>query len=228
MHNGQCRITTIVVCLQGKKRFVVVSKPVTVMVKNLWITSACPTSAFFALKGGASQAITVNFDHYQATGPYRVEYSFRRPGSEEVFRSIVHEHMTPHHDTCTFTADKETLPWGVYVCFDIKVSCDYDAATLISPTCKVLQETAEVLNIPQVRLVYALSEPPGPGGLTILCYSDLHLISSQTGLSEQCCDWEHPVVLPFPAATSFRSVYIGMDNHTDNRGRAPQPMMPES
>lgn len=227
MHNGECRLTTLVVCQQGKKRFTVISEPVTVTVKNLWITKTDPVTAFFAVKAGESRTVTVDFDHYQAAGPYRVEYSFLIPGGTEPIRTVVHERVTAHQDSCVFTADKASLPWGAYVCFDIKVTCANDAATLISPTCKVIQDDAEVRD-EDVSVVYALSEPPKPGGLTILCYSDLNFISKQEGLSEQCRDWEHPVVIPFPEATSFRSIYVGMDNHTDNRGRAPQPIMPES
>ena len=204
-----------------------VSKPVMVTVKNLWVTRASPATAFFAVKVRESQTITVDFDHYQATGTYRVEYSFRRPWQAAIIRSIVHNHVTTHHDACTFIADTETLPFGAYVCFEIKVTCDNDAATLLSPTCKVIQKDAEVFYRSEAHVVYALSEPPKPGGLTILCFSDLNLVSSQEGLSEQCRDWEHPVVIPFHD-TSFRSVYVGKDSHTDNRGRSPQPITPES
>lgn len=227
MHNGPCNIITRVVCQQGEKQFIIRSKPVLVTVKNLWITQASPSTAFFTVQSKGSETISVNFEHYKTAGPYRVEYTFRMPISTEIIRTIVHDHVVAHQDSCTFTADKETFPWGAYVCFDIKITCDNDAATLISPTCKMLKEDFELLHDTEVHVVYALSEAPKPGGLTILLYSDLNLLSLQEGLSEQCRDWEHPVVMPFIDKGSLRSIFIGTDNHTDNRGRAPQPFMPE-
>lgn len=227
MHNGPCRITTRVVYIQGGQLSTVTSEPVTVTVKNLWITKASPATALFTVKLKQSQTVTVDFEHYQAAGSYRVEYLFRMPQSAEIIRKVVHERVTTHHDACTFTADRESFPWGAYICFDVKVSNGIDAATLLSPTCRVIIDDAEIIDDDKVSVVYALSEPPSHGGLIVLCYADLVFIAKSEGLSEQCRDWEHPVVIPFDA-TSFRSIYVGMDNHTDNRGRSPQPIPPES
>lgn len=229
MHNGPCRITSRVVYQKGKETFSVISSPVNVIVTNLWITAATPANAFFALKVKESQTVSVDFEHYKASGPYRVEYTFFWLGMDEELRKVVHENVTSHHDQCIITADKESFPWGAYISFNIKVSCAGDESSLISPSCKVVTDDTEIItNSPNVKLVYALSEPPANKGLTILCYSHLELITSVEGLSEQCRDWDNPISVVFNNYTSFRSIYVGRDNHTDNRGRSPLLIMPWS
>ncbi|MHB9133982.1 MAG: hypothetical protein ACYDBB_23180 [Armatimonadota bacterium] len=78
------------------------------------------------------------------------------------------------------------------------------------------------------RCTYLLSEPPQAGSLVISCYSDLVLCAQSPGLREQARNGDHPVTITLPSTmTSVRTIFTGMDNHTDNRGRSPQPILPE-
>lgn len=231
MHNGPNQIISSAILKKGDKYITVKSAPITVTVKNLWISASSPNNAFFTLKLHETKRISVDFDHYQAKGPYRVEYMLRMPMNETVLRIIVHENVIGHHDHLDISADKETLPFGAYLCFDIKVSYQGDEATLVSPNCKGVNDNFSLLaDLATIKLVYTLSEPPGGSGLTILCYSDLELITAVEGLSEQCRDWANPVIvdLDINKYDSFRTVFVGWDNNKNNRGRSSQPIRPWS
>lgn len=233
MHNGPCKITSRAILRKGDKYFTVQSVPITVTVQNLWITATSPANAFFAIKLNETKKISVDFDHFLAKGPYRVEYNIYHAMivSNGAFRTIVHENVTGHHDQCDIIADKDSLPYGAYISFDIKVSCQGDEATLVSPICKgITDNSSNFIESSKIHLVYTLSEPPAPGGLSILCYSNLKLITTVKDLSEQCRDWENPVIIDFDfhQNSSFRSIYIGWDNNKNNRGRTSQPIMPWS
>ncbi|MHB9133983.1 MAG: hypothetical protein ACYDBB_23185 [Armatimonadota bacterium] len=112
LHNSRYQLAATVQYTRGTTTYTQESRAVTVAVKNLWITSATPSTAFFALPTGRSQVINVNFDHYQAHGRYTVEYTLRMTmANTDVLQTVTHRDVRTHHDALTVTADRENHPF---------------------------------------------------------------------------------------------------------------------
>lgn len=237
MHNGPCAITARAICEQGEQTFTVESAPITIWVTNLWITDATPRAAFFTVRAGEEQIVRVTFDHYRWAGPYRVTYTFRDPAQNmKILRTVVHDNVRGHADSYRYAPSKaEAHNGGAYVCYNVTVESarEGDRASYISPTCRVLHDDFtfagdEATGGCTFRVVYTLSTPPGPEGLSILAYSNLRQLCPASRISDQQRNWDRPVLLTIPSPlTGLRTIFLGCDNRTDNRGRRPQHILPE-